>query len=108
MNKIVSFENVADYNEFMGIETLHPLVSVIDFSKANPIKSFKHVSGFYSVFLKSTQCGDIRYGRNSYDYREGTLMFIAPGQVVEVSSDEEPFQPTGLALLFHPDLLRVS
>lgn len=106
MNNIVRFENVASYNEFMGVETLHPLVSVIDFSKANPIESFKHISGFYSIFLKSTKCGDIRYGRNTYDYREGTLMFIAPEQVVEVSSDEETFQPTGWALLFHPDLIR--
>ncbi len=106
MDDIIKFETVSDYNDFMGVETLHPLISVIDFSKVNPIQSFKHSSGFYAIFLKTTKCGDIRYGRNVYDYREGTMMFVAPGQITEVTSEEEYFQPHGLALLFHPDLLR--
>src|SRR3954468_18335218 len=49
---------------------------------------------------------DIRYGRNYYDYQEGTLVFIAPGQVVSIETDEQDYQPSGHVLLFHPDLIR--
>ena len=91
------------------METLHPLVSVIDFSKAEPIPTghYRHRFGFYAVFLKDVKCGDLRYGRNYYDYQEGTLVFMAPGQVVEVEVKDKPqVPPKGRALLFHPDLLR--
>jgi len=55
--------------------------------------------------LKEVRCGELKYGRNSYDYDEGTLVFIAPGQILEVNHDES-YQPTGWALLFHPDLVK--
>jgi AraC-like DNA-binding protein len=61
--------------------------------------------GFYTIFLKEVICGDIRYGKNTYDYQEGTLVFIAPGQVIRVDSQGATYQPKGYALVFHPDLL---
>jgi AraC-like DNA-binding protein len=57
------------------------------------------------VFLKEVKCGDLRYGKNTYDYQEGTLVFIAPGQVVTVDNAGETYQPKGYALVFHPDLI---
>lgn len=48
----------------------------------------------------------MRYGCNYYDYQEGTLVFIAPGQVAGVEDDGETFRPKGYALVFHPDMLR--
>ena len=90
----------------MGQETLHPLVSVVDFSKCKPMLHSLQRFGFYAVFLKDVKCGDIRYGRNYYDYQEGTLVFLAPGQVVGIVNNGEYFQPKGWALLFHPDLIR--
>ena len=48
---------------------------------------------FYSVVLKDTKCGDIRYGRNYYDYREGTLVFTAPGQIMDIDNKGEYIQP---------------
>ena len=86
MGTVVKYDNIFQYNESRGVETLHPLVSVIDFSKAEPIPPghYRHCFGFYAVFLKDVKCGDLRYGRNYYDYQEGTLVFMAPGQVVEV------------------------
>jgi len=62
--------------------------------------------GFYSVFLKEVKCGDLHYGKNYYDYQEGTMVFTGPGQVVGVESNGEYVQPKGWALLFHPDLIR--
>ena len=90
----------------MGIETLHPLVSVIDMSKCPRMRHSRRLYGFYCIFLKDVKCGDLRYGRNYYDYQEGTLVFTAPGQVVGVEDNGEVFQPKGWALLFHPDLIR--
>jgi AraC-like DNA-binding protein len=110
MERIFRFDTVAEYNALNNHETLHPLVSVIDFSKANP-RSWggeKHVRinyGLYCIFLKDVKCGDLRYGRNYYDYQEGTLVFVAPGQVMEIENDGQVYQPKGHALVFHPDLV---
>lgn len=89
-----------------GIETLHPLVSVYDFSKMKLIPETKVNFGFYCVFLKEAMCGDLKYGCNYYDYQEGTLVFIGPGQVVGIGSKPDAVKPKGWALLFHPDLIR--
>jgi AraC-like DNA-binding protein len=60
--------------------------------------------GFYAVYLKDVRCGDIKYGRNTYDYQDRTLVFVAPGQIINVSIDQD-YKPQGYALLFHPDLI---
>jgi AraC-like DNA-binding protein len=105
MNNLRRFETINDYNAFNNKETLHPLVSVIDLSKANPRQASNMYFGFYTVFLKEVKCGDLRYGKNTYDYQEGTLVFIGPGQVVSVENKGETYQPKGYALVFHPDLI---
>lgn len=105
MDNIKRFETVNDYNVFNNNETLHPLVSVIDLSKANPRKASNMYFGFYTVFLKQVDCGNLRYGRHTYDYQEGTLVFIAPGQVISVDNPGEAYQPKGYALVFHADLI---
>ena len=110
MHKVVQFNTISEYNTFNNNPTLHPLISVIDFSKANERswegeKSVKIYYGFYCIFLKDIKCGDLRYGCNYYDYQEGTLVFVAPGQVMEIETDGKVYQPKGYALVFHPDLL---
>jgi AraC family transcriptional activator of pobA len=105
MNNIKRFESISDYNVFNNTETLHPLVSVIDMSKASPRQASSMYFGFYTIFLKDIKCGDLRYGKNTYDYQEGTLVFIGHGQVVSVDNSGEVYQPKGYALVFHPDLI---
>jgi AraC family transcriptional activator of pobA len=105
MERIVQFETVSDYNKFNNNETLHPLVGLVDLSKADPRGAVSMYFGFYMVFLKEVKCGDLRYGKNTYDYQEGTLVFFAPGQVITVENSGEIYQPKGTALLFHPDLI---
>lgn len=110
MEPIFRFDTVSEYNALNNHETLHPLVSVIDFSKANPRSwgSEKNVRinyGLYCIFLKDVKCGDLKYGRNYYDYQEGTLVFVSPGQVMEIENDGQVYQPKGHALVFHPDLI---
>lgn len=106
MDELIRLDSISDYNDLVGIETRHPLVSVINLSTIKPFIHRRQSINFYAIFLKDTKCGDIRYGRNIYDYREGTLMFAAPGQVMDYDNNGEPMQPMGWALLFHPDLLR--
>ncbi len=99
------FETVTDYNVFNNHETLHPLVSVIDFSKAAPRRLNRTYFGFYMVLLKDVNCGDLMYGKNTYDYQEGTLIFLAPGQILDMKPSEELYQPKGHGVIFHPDLI---
>ena len=112
MEKVFKFDAVAEYNALNNHETLHPLVSVIDFSKSKPwswpggdSKTIKVNYGLYCIFLKEIKCGDLKYGCNYYDYQEGSLVFISPGQIVEVEDFGQNFQPKGYALMFHPDLI---
>jgi len=110
MEKVFKFDTVAEYNALNNYETLHPLVTVIDFSKSKHWtwpggKSIKVNYGLYCIFLKEIKCGDLKYGCNYYDYQEGSLVFFAPGQMVEVEYLGGKFQPKGYALMFHPDMI---
>ncbi|WPO93164.1 helix-turn-helix domain-containing protein [Chryseobacterium sp. HR92] len=106
MSQSVYFETVNDYNHFNNHETLHPLVSVIDFSKAHKRTGSKMYFNLYCIFLKDVKCGDLKYGRATYDYQEGTLVFVSPGQVVDVENKIDIYQPLGHGLVFHPDLIK--
>jgi len=106
MEKVINFNTISEYNAFNNHETLHPLVSVIDFSKARKRTGTKMNFGIYCIFLKDVKCGDLKYGRAQYDYQEGTLVFISPGQVIDVENKTDYYQPMGYGLVFHPDLIR--
>lgn len=107
MSEIIEMDHIYQYNDRVNMETLHPLISVIDFSLVDSrIQRARMRYGFYSVFLKEVKCGDLHYGKNYYDYQEGTMVFTGSGQVVGVESNGEYVQPKGWALLFHPDLIR--
>jgi AraC family transcriptional regulator, transcriptional activator of pobA len=105
MEDILRFDTIVQYNTFNNNETLHPLVSVVDLSKAAPRQLKKMSYGFYVVFLKEIKCGDLKYGISNYDYEEGTLIFLAPEQIIG-SAGQEYYQPQGLALVFHADFIR--
>lgn len=104
MSEITKINSITEYNKLVGIETLHPLVSVVDFEKVEPFCYFKSQLGVYAIFLKDAKCGNMMYGCNTYDYEEGTILFIAPGQVYGAESDEKQ-KGVGQALIFHPDLI---
>ena len=105
MEELNRFETIAQYNNFNNAETLHPLVSVVDYSKAGPRVLRRSYFGFYGIFLKDVKCGDLRYGNNYYDYQEGTLVFVGPGQISGIENPTEVYQPKGFGLVFHPDLI---
>ena len=106
MSELSKINTVTEYNNLVGQETLHPLVSVIDFSKMEPFYFFRKQMGVYAIFLKEAKCGNITYGCNTYDYEEGTLIFIAPNQVYGVEDNGKKQKAQGHALIFHPDIIR--
>lgn len=105
MEKILKLRTIDDYNKHLGVRTLHPLVGVIDFTKMESMPHGKKEYGFYCIYLKELLCGTMEYGRSQYDYQEGTLVFIAPGQTAGVNDGEVTLNPKGMALIFHPDFL---
>ncbi|HLT94932.1 MAG TPA: helix-turn-helix domain-containing protein [Membranihabitans sp.] len=106
MEKAFYFDTIAQYNAFNNHETLHPMVSVIDFSQADKRTGSRMTFGLYCIFLKEVHCGDLKYGCNYYDYDAGTLVFVSPGQVIDVENKVDFYQPVGHGLVFHPDLAK--
>lgn len=107
MEKIEKLSSITQFNSRRGQDTLHPLVSVLDQSKSVKIQANKYISELYVIFLKDIKCEEFSYGRNQYDYQEETLIFIAPGQVFGFNLPNEIWvQPSGWALVFHPDFIR--
>jgi AraC-like DNA-binding protein len=106
MEIIRKIESVTQFNRERGQKTFHPLVGVLDQSFSGPVQEARYWSELYIIFLKNTKCEELKYGRSHYDYEEGTLLFIAPGQVFGFESKGQMLQPSGWALVFHPDLIR--
>lgn len=107
METIIHLDTVDKYNQLYGLETLHPLVSVVDLTRAS--KGANHIQmdyGLYALFLKGGKECDIKYGRCSYDYQQGTIVSFAPGQIIEVNMIENEVRPKVYGLIFHPDLIR--
>lgn len=106
MDDILRIDTVSQHDSFYHQENLHPLVSIINFTGTYPeVYASKMNFGFYAVYLKDVMCGDIKYGKGTYDYQDRTLVFVAPGQVINVNISDD-YKPQGYALLFHPDLIR--
>lgn len=102
----IKLEQVTQYNQLKGVEMQHPLISVFDNSNSKALPNHTRLHfGFYAVFLKGGHCGELKYGRNIYDYDDGTMVFVAPGQVLEVNNTDN-YKSTALTLLFHPDLIK--
>ena len=98
--KIIQIDSVDAYNKLYGWETLHPLVTVVNHPE--PLVDLNHTRlnyGLYALFLKQGEGCSIRYGREKYDYQEGTVVSFKPGQVVEVEWDESKPMPPSRGLL---------
>ena len=107
MDKILNLDSVDLYNKLYGLETLNPLVSVIDLNKAtSSVDLIRFYYGIYALYLKLEKACDIKYGRQTYDYQEGTIVCFAPGQTAETNPTTDKVQVNAHGILFHPDLLR--
>lgn len=107
MESRIVLDSVDKYNKLYGLETLHPLVTVVDLTQATQVVNHIEMTyGLYALFVKEGKECDIKYGRRAYDYQEGTIVSFAPGQVVEVQMAQDEVKPKVYGILFHPDLIR--
>ncbi|RZK61184.1 MAG: AraC family transcriptional regulator, partial [Pedobacter sp.] len=102
MEKFTKINSISKYNNLRGIDTLHPLITVVDVSKAKQLKPGNYQFNLYCLYLKELKCGALLYGRNHYDYEEGTVVAVGPGQIIGIPEDAIVAEPKGWALLFHP------
>ena len=104
---IVRLDSIDTYNKLYGLETKHPLVTVIDLTEA--IKVVNHVRmdyGVYAIFLKNGINCTLKYGRQPFDYQEGTVVSFSPGQLIGIDTDVVEIAPDVVGLMFHPDLIK--
>ncbi|HWB24358.1 MAG TPA: helix-turn-helix transcriptional regulator [Chitinophagaceae bacterium] len=106
MEKLVRFDTVKQYNEHEAVDTLHPLLSIVKFNETPKLLKLKAYFGIYAIFFKLAKCGEITYGCQPYDYDDGTVIFIGPGQVYTVDGGDELISSKGFGLVFHPDLIK--
>ena len=101
----VFLNTVQDFNDYRGMETLHPLVSVVHVENTEHIQECVMHYGLYAIYLKENKGCKLSYGRTPYDFDEMTVTSFAPGQVVKVEPNPDVPFAKFTALVFHPDLL---
>ncbi len=104
-------KSISEVHQFLGLgKPAHPLITIIrEWPKLDlDIRNLKLTSDLYLFSMKGKINGTFRYGRNSYDFQEGALVFVAPHQVVSFEDPMEHDGSSGWTILFHPDLIRNS
>ena len=81
MGKILKVRNVNDYVRYLGAEEQHPLVCVIDYAEVSPVRHSLNDYGVYGIFFHDEAEIDLAYGCGKYDYKKGTVICVAPGQI---------------------------
>ncbi|WP_317048592.1 hypothetical protein [Chryseobacterium carnipullorum] len=106
IKKIIS---VKELHSYMGLPSpLNPLITIIDHSQTqnkSQESDQKLLLDFYNISIKRSFKGKLKYGKNNYDFDDGTMSFIAPNQILSVDNDQDR-NMDGWSLLFHPDLIR--
>lgn len=112
MNDIIHIKSITEAHQLMGLPApKHPLIS-IQYDKEACVTpemvGTRLTFDTYLIMFKDKRSGSMGYGRNSYDFQESTLIFMAPGQVMEVPEVEVMENSHGWSIAFHPDLIRKS
>jgi len=111
MNKFIEIKSISQVHHVLGLgKPLHPAISVVSMKDVNLSEKLfnqKYIWDFYMISLKFENC-KLQYGRQYYDFEEGTLVFSSPGQVFEAKEQPKSLNKNGWALYFHADLIRIS
>ena len=116
MKQVIEIKKISEMHQMGALpKPKHPLISVIynrDLKTVSGVQGVKIINHLYTIIFKSSNvCSSFSYGKNLYDHDEGTMVFTAPGQVMEFENDSaenEQIDPEGWSLVFHPDLFRKS
>jgi AraC-like DNA-binding protein len=109
MSQLIHLKSIADLSRLLNENDFHPLVAVVDFSKTKDHieEETRITTDFYSVMFKNYCRSHVTYGRKAIDFNEGSLICMAPNQVITIDTEIEPREnPMGWGLFFHPDLIR--
>ena len=109
MSQLIHLKSIADLSRLLNENDFHPLVAVVDFSKTKDHieEETRITTDFYSVMFKNYCKSSITYGRKAIDFDEGSLICMAPNQLITIDNEIEPREhPMGWGLFFHPDLIR--
>lgn len=114
MKDIFHIDSISQLNKALGQGApKHPLIGKVNFNEIKvsiDVSNMKFVTGYYAVIFKQQAHCEFKYGRGNYDFEEGSMLFLKPGQVIEFDEIVETDIPTfeGWGLFFHPDLIRKS
>jgi AraC family transcriptional activator of pobA len=105
--KIRKIETISQYHQALGIpKPEHPLISVINLEQLKPVKEpISLAFDFYSVSVKRALNTKYKYGQQEFDFDEGVMLFMKPGQVLSREVVETNIKPSGWILSIHPDFL---
>ena len=106
----IRIKTISEYHQVMGLpRPEHPLISVINFESIKHLpydESISVVFNFYSISLKRDFNARMKYGQQEYDFDDGIMFFISPGQVFGMEIEKNAvLRHTGWLLLIHPDFL---
>lgn len=105
----IRFKTISEFHKYRGLpKPEHPLISVINLADVNelPMGEMSMVKDFYSIALKRNFNVKMKYGQQEYDFDEGTMFFMSPGQVLRLEVEKvTELKQSGWMLLFHPDFL---
>lgn len=105
MPNILKVNNVRDYCLKVGARSPHPLVAVVNYSEVSPIHMSLNNYGVYAMFFQDKNDNEIFYGCGKYNFQDGSVICVAPGQIGGREDDGNKYNIGGWALLFHPDIL---
>lgn len=110
MGEIYHIKSITEAHQLLGLESpKHPLISIFRHTKQmnTDFNDMKLSSNLFYIALKDKISGGFKYGRNTYDFQEGTLIFVAPNQIL-TPEETLVLDFEGWSILFHPDLIRNS
>lgn len=106
---IKKLNSITALHAFMGLPSPpNPLITIIDHSETqnrSQSSNDKLILDFYNISIKKSFKGKLIYGKNHYDFDDGTMSFIGPNQIIRVDNEEDR-NHDGWSLLFHSELIR--
>lgn len=105
------FKTISEFHRFINLPApQHPLISVIDVGTvphSDSDEPMNLVLDFYSISVKRMTNVNVKYGQQPFDFNEGIMSFMSPGQVFSMAVDnkDEPVKKSGWAIYIHPDFI---